>query len=323
MKLLDNKLLRLVSSGEGVFVNLYRLSRSLKCHRDSAKNRLDALVNRGIITMPRCFYRGLFSKLPLFVMGFVDYPPSKEYVDKLKAEPHVTGLFKIRKGEYNLLFFSFFESLFDYKKWQDLRFYQDDSVGGSDSSYVPVEFIFKFDPNDVVRRLVEKNERSYAGAPLDDLSFKIMVHLLKGDFVSINSNYLSKKLSVHHKTVKNRINALIKGGVLDKPACFFPSFLLPPDRLLVITFIETRVSSEFIEHLKKDPHVIMLAKENKGKYTYIAASTHKSIATFTDWSENMRIRFKGVKAADALFVPYENVIKSDFSGLASRLLKIS
>lgn len=322
MDILNTKILRLVCKGEGVFVNLYQLSKKLKCHRSSAKRRVDMILKRKIINPPKCFYNGLYKNLPLFVVDFVNYPVDDRHMNRLIKDKHVVGLFKIRQGEYNLLSLSFFRDILTHKVWEDDVFYRDELVGDSEGIYIPFQFLFKHNVNDIYRRLKQKNERNYVGEPLDDLSYKILIHLLKGDFLSINSNVISKKLEVHYKTVKKRIEKLLKERIIAKPQCYFPNLFSPPGRLLVVTMIETRISPEFGKYLKRDPHVVAFAKINKDQYTHLIISSHNSIATFTEWSENARAMFKEIRAAQVTFIPAENIIKSDFDGLVKYLLNV-
>ncbi|VVB75854.1 Uncharacterised protein [Candidatus Tiddalikarchaeum anstoanum] len=320
MDSLDKSILKLVCSGQGVFVNLYQLSKTLKCHRNSAQSRINDLISRGIILPPFCFYSNILKSYPLFVLGFVNYPVDDNHMNRLVKDYNIVGLFKIRQADYNLLFFGFFKDIVSHKVWEDKLFYQDTSVGDSESIYVPTEFFLKVDFNDLMRRLKEKDERDYIGESLDDLSFNILMRLLNGDFVSINTSFIGKKLGVHRKTVKNRLDLMFKNKIIDNPSCFFPNFFSPPGRLLVVTLIESRVSPQLFSYLKNDPHVVGFAKINKERYTHLLISSHNSIATFTSWSEKARAKFSEIKAAEVIFIPSENVIKSRFDVLTNYLL---
>lgn len=318
MDSVDKKILSYLCLGEGVFINMYKLSKNLNCHRNTVRSRVNSLLEHKIIRPPTCLYNLLFEKLPLMSIDYVNYPLDK--IDKIVQDPNVVGVYKVHEGEYNILTFSFWKNVLAHKVWEEKNFYEDALVGDSEAMYIPTAFIFKMNFNGILPRLIEKNARVFGGQVLDNLSFRILCYLLKGNFLWINEQAIAKKVGVHRRTVKRRISTYFNKNIISSPKCYFYSYFTPPDRLMVLSLFESRNPKLLRTYFKKDPHVMMLTKVNRMEYTHLILSSHNSISTYTNWSDGFRRAFKHVGGQDVIFIPSENILKTDFNPIIKKLL---
>ncbi len=315
----DRQILSQLCLGGGVFVNMHRLSKNLNCHRNTVRSRVRMLLDKRIIHRPRCFYNPLLENRSLISIDFVDCPVSE--VSDVVRKPNVVGVYRIHKGEHNTLILGFWENVLSHKVWEGNYFYKNNSVGGTESVYIPSEFIIKMNFNGILPRLIEKKARVFGSVVLDDLAFKILCYLVRGDFLWINEHAISKKVGVHRKTVKRRISSYFENNIIKKPRCYFHSYFTPPHRLMVVSLFESRNPRFLRTYFKRDPHIIMLAKINHFNYTHLVLSSHNSITTYSKWSDSFQTAFKDIVGGpDVSFVPSENVLKADFDPVIKNLL---
>jgi len=107
-------LLKNICSGNGLDVNLSYLSRHLKRHRNSIRERVRKLLKNGIIDRPIFPFFGLFMEYPLLVSAYADLPDNERVHEWLKNDRNVFAAFRVREGEYNTMLFEFHKSVWHY-----------------------------------------------------------------------------------------------------------------------------------------------------------------------------------------------------------------
>lgn len=112
-------LLRNICSGNGLDVNLSYLSRHLRRHRNSIRERVRNLLSQKIIDRPIIPFFGLFIEYPLLVSAYADLPDSEKVNEWLRRDRNVFAAFRVREGEYNTILFEFHKSVWHYHIWRD------------------------------------------------------------------------------------------------------------------------------------------------------------------------------------------------------------
>ena len=107
-------LLKNICSGNGLDVNLSYLSRHLKRHRNSIRERVRKLLKNGIIDRPIFPFFGLFMEYPLLVSAYADLPDNERVHEWLRNDRNVFATFRVREGEYNTMLFEFHKSVWHY-----------------------------------------------------------------------------------------------------------------------------------------------------------------------------------------------------------------
>ncbi|MEM2153760.1 MAG: Lrp/AsnC family transcriptional regulator [Nitrososphaeria archaeon] len=293
--LLDLRLLENICSGRGLEINIASLSRLLKKHRKTVKERVDMLLSNKIIDRPVAPFKALFHELPLLVISYADLPYDNKIIEWLKEDKNIFAAYRIREGESNMVIFEFHKSVWDYHVWRESivangKIPERGKRAPSHNYYFSNQGIFKYEPS-VGLKLIEEefNKRGYVEineCRLDKVSVEILRCLLKGEGINVNENFLAKELNVSRKTVIKRIEKLHLKGVILKPLCRFPNFFVPPNFLLVLSMIEVRGNkSNIVEDILKDNHISLAYHISNGRYNLLLFQNHKDIEDYLAWED--------------------------------------
>jgi len=300
---LNLDLLKCICQGEGVEVNVNSLSKTFKKHRNTIKMHLNDLIDNRIIDGPAYPLLWTFREYPLLVIARSDLPRSDEVHDFIIEDEHIAGAFNVRDEEYNMLFMEFHEDLFLYEEWRD-RIVQENRIPPREKRYPANSLFFsnrkmiKYQPHSSIgimeRRLKKNGHIDINGARIDPLSFSILKKIMTGEGIRTVENTLSKKLEVHRKTVERRISALMEQGIISKPVCIYPEWLVPPDHILVYYMVEARRSrANIIREIKRDPHIPMALHAHIGGYNLLVFGVFSNVESHFIWEESYENKFPG------------------------------
>ncbi len=120
----------------------------------------------------------------------------------------------------------------------------------------------------------------------NELNLKLLKYLVSGEGVEINISELSKNLSKHRNTIKDRINQLLEHKIINKPQYPFP-WLFKELPLMIISrdnFLRDEKTKHFIEY--NDPiFAAFFFKEEE--HNTMMISFHKNVCTHQQWHEKI------------------------------------
>ena len=300
------KLLREICSGSGVEVNISELSRSLKKHRNTIRDRLEPLFKNEIINKPIYPFYWLYKEYPLMVITRADFPRDEDTNNFIEKDPHIFAAFFKKEEEYNTFIIQHHKNIYGYQQWRDglvkegklppreIRY-------PSESMFFSNQTFIKYNPSHPIHLIeseINKTQGKLNGYKLDALSLQILKKLLYGIGIQTNENYLSEQLGIHRKTIERRISLLLKEKIILKPTCRFPRFVVPPNYTLVISLIEIKKHSDKIEKAwNDDPHVPIILRASTGRYTHLIFSCFYLMEDHLEWQETYDQRFSGCLGA--------------------------
>ena len=97
---LNLKLLSDICSGKGVEVNISELSRLLKKHRNTIRDRIANLFEHRIINKPSYPFFQVYSEYPLMVIARADLPRDEITNKFIEEDPHIFAAFFKKDEEY-------------------------------------------------------------------------------------------------------------------------------------------------------------------------------------------------------------------------------
>ena len=334
--ILDDKLnlriLKLICAGKGVNVNYSYLSKKLKRHRDTIKNQANGLFENNLLAQPVYPFFGQFKVHPLMVIVEADIPLTKDVEKWLAKDDHVFAAYKRRKGGYNLLMILFHRNILRYQLWREslvkskkippraMRY-------PSSASFFSTQMMIKYEPSAsmaVLRKVLE--ERGIVKLndyKIGKLGIDIMDNLAKCEGVRINEDFLAKKLRVNRKTIRTRINKLLKEHMIFKPVCRFPAFFCPPDSVLAISLLEVKnKEKELMAHFKKNPHISMAFRVCSGRYNYLIFEAFENVDDHMNWEHERSNKFPGcIGATDVFYVTPNMMVDMDQQKVSLEVIK--
>ena len=296
---LENKttlqLLELICTGKGVNINISALSKELKKHRNTVKERVKQLINHKIIENPFYPLLWMFNEYPLLVIS-----KDKLYRDErtrtlIEKDPHILAGYFFQEEAYNTLTIQFHEDLYSYHTWSD-NILENEKIIKEEDRYPPNALLFstkrilKYDTT-APFRIIERGFREglikeIGNLELDSLSVNILKLILNGQAIRTNENLLARTLNVNRSTVTRQIQSLLQEGIIGKPTSRFPSIFVPPDFMLIFSLYEVKNRCKEVEgFFKTDSRVPLLIKANTGRYNYFVASTFKTVEDHIKWQE--------------------------------------
>ena len=299
---LNLRVLKEICSGNGVEVNISELSRSLKKHRNTIRDRIEPLFENNIINKPVYPFFWLFKEYPLMVITRADLPRDELTNYFIETDPHIFAAFFKKEEEYNTFIIQYHKDLYGYQQWREglvkegklppreIRY-------PSESMFFSNQAFIKYNPSHPMELIEQHFDSLYTtlnGYKLDTLSLQILKKLLNGIGIQTNENYLSEQLGVHRKTIERRISALIKEKIILEPTCRFPRFVVPPNYALVVSLIEIKKNPNKIEKAwDADPHFPLILRASTGRYTHLIFSCFYLIEDHLKWQETYDQRFPG------------------------------
>jgi|GEM_PF-497020 len=296
------KLLREICSGSGVEINISELSRSLKKHRNTIRDRLEPLFENDIINKPIYPFSWLYQEYPLMVITRADLPRDEITNTFIEKDPHIFAAFFKKEGEYNTFIIQYHKDIYNYQQWRgglvkEGKLPPRETRYPSEATFFSNQTFVKYNPSHLIN-LIENDINKIQGKlndyKLDALSLQILKKLVYGEGIQTNENYLSEQLGIHRKTIERRISLLLKEKIILKPTCRFPRFVVPPNYTLVISLIEIKKHTDKIEKAwNNDHHVPIILRASTGRYTHLVFSCFYLTEDHAEWQETYDQRFSG------------------------------
>lgn len=319
---LNLRILKMICAGEGVSVNYSYLSKKLKKHRDTIRKRVNGLFEHKIINQPIYPFFGQFKIHPLMVLVQADIPFNEQFEKWISTDEHIFAAYKLRRGEYNVLLVLFHRNVLRYQLWRkslvregkipprDIRY-------PSSAEFFSTQMMIKYDPSAAVPILTEIFKKTgkliLNKYKFNSLDLEILENLTHGEGVRINENFLAEKLAINRKTVKQRIDKLLKENMILKPTCRFPAFFCPPDSVMVVSLLEVRKNEEeLVKYFRRDPHISLALQVCSGRYNYLLFEVFEEVADHIKWEHELNTKFGGCfGASDAIYLTPNMMINMD------------
>jgi DNA-binding Lrp family transcriptional regulator len=299
---LNLRLLQEICSGNGLDVNISKLSNNLKKHRNTIRDRIEPLFNNNIIDKPVYPFFWLYREYPLMVITRADLPRDNITKDFIEKDPHIFAAFFKKEEEYNTYIIQYHKDIYSYQQWRDGLVKEGklpprETRYPSESMFFSNQSFIKYKPSHLINLIeidLDKMQWKINDYKFDALSLKILNNLVYGNGIQTNETYLSKKLGVHRKTIERRISLFLKEKIILNPACRFPRFVVPPDYTLVISLIEIKKHPNKLEKAwNDDPHIPIILQASTGRYTHLVFSCFYYNEDYDDWQETYDQRFPG------------------------------
>lgn len=295
-------LLQEICSGNGLEVNLTNLSRRFRRHRNTVRERVRGLLSHGVVDRPVVPFLALFKECPLLVVVYADLPEDKRVSKWIREDANIFGAYRVREGEYNMMLFEFHKDVSSYHVWRDAlvsegKIPERRERAPSSALYLSNELIVKYQPNAAIElieeQFAEEREIEINDYVLDEVALNVLRHLLQGDGIRVNENFLSKRIGVHRSTIRRRISKMEEEGLTHHPLCRFPLFFTPSNFLLVFSMLEVRKPRQFLSDIANDPHVSLAYNISEGRYNLLLFESHMSIENYLLWEKKYENKYPG------------------------------
>ena len=336
LKILNDPLaldiLELITTGKGISVNIFALSKSLGKHRNTIKAQVDALFKHSIINKPVYPFIWLYQDYPLMVISKTDLPRTEKIDRFLKEDEHIFGAFYRRDEVYNTLLIEFHKDLFSYGEWR-----KNIVVGNkippreirypSDTLFFSVKKFVKYQPYSPIyvmeRKLKDGKDLIINNYKMNKLGFQILKNLMMEHGIRTNISFLSKQLNVHRKPIEHRIETLLKEKIISRPTCRFPKFFVPPNQILVYCQMEIMGSwDKIIKAILLDPYVPLAIQANIGRYNLLLFKVFPSVEEEFKWEQRYDERFpNSIGAMKKLFLLPEMTASLDQQKVSLSIIK--
>lgn len=297
---LNLKILKDICSGQGIDINISELSKLLKKHRNTIRDRVNALFEHEIINRPIFPFHWLFFEYPLMVIARADLPRDNLTNRFIENDPHIFAAFFKKDEIYNTFLIEYHKDIDSHQRWRealikDGKLPPRETRYPSDVMYFSNKNFIKYNPGQMMQ-LIENDMDDHGGIinnyKLDRLSIQILKKLVHGEGIRTNEYFLAEKHGIHRKTIERRISKLLEGKIVLLPVCRFPRFLVPPDYTLVLSLVEIRKNpNKIISALQADPHIPIILPASSGRYTHLLFSSFYRIKEHLEWEENLDLRF--------------------------------
>ncbi len=306
----DNlKLLEELVSGNAVSANISELSRILGKHRNTIKNKVEAIFEHNILDQPIYPFHGLYRVYPVLAIVKLDIPDCKDCTEGIikwiTEDPQIFAAFRARQGEYDTLLFTYHENITSYQLWMssipsilEINYGVDEEYSNfkSSTAYFSNQLMVKYNPSTGINLIEQDYERNgglkLRGYELDELDLDIIRCLVNGKGVKTNHTLLCEKTGLHRKTVEKRIDALVEDRLLSPPVCRFPNFFVPPNYLLTYTLVQFRKLDErILNEIIIDPNIPIAIQTIHEKYNMLIFGNHSSLDDHLRWEEKYRTLF--------------------------------
>ncbi|HUV33894.1 MAG TPA: hypothetical protein VMW22_03115 [Candidatus Desulfaltia sp.] len=306
----DNlKLLEELVSGNAVSVNISELSRILGKHRNTIKNKVEAIFRHNILDPPIYPFHGLYRVYPVLAIIKVDIPDCKDctqgIIKWITEDPQIFAAFRSRQGEYDTLLFTYHENITNYQLWMssvpsilEISYGVDEEYSHfkSSTAYFSNQLMVKYNPSTGINLIERDYNRNGSvklrGYELDELDLDIIRCLVNGKGVKTNHTLLCERTGLHRKTVEKRIDLLVQERLLAMPVCRFPNFFVPPNYLLTYTLVQfRRLDERILNEIIIDPSIPIAIQTIHEKYNMLIFGNHSSLDDHLRWEENYRTLF--------------------------------
>ena len=287
-------LLRSLVYGRSVSVNIHRLSKILKKHRNTVRSRVEELFKNRVLNPPNFPFIGLFKEYPLLTLVWAELPYEEKVEKWFREDPNIFAALRSRFSEYNTLLILYHKDITSYQLWREQLITEQrippevSSLPRSSTSFFSNQLRIKYNPNAPIRLLKEEmGKRGHirlSEYEIDKLGFQIIEQLTKGKCIKINENNLSRELKVSRKTVIKYTQELIDKGWISTPVCRFPNFFTPLNYILTIFKLEIRAGKpRFIQNIRNDPHITLAFDVKEGKYNILLFGAFQDLEKELEW----------------------------------------
>lgn len=299
---LNLKILSDICSGEGVDVNISELSRSLKKHRNTIRDRVNNLFEYEIINKPIYPFFYLYKEYPLMVLARADLPRDNQTKSFIENDPNIFAAFFKKDEEYNTFIIEYHKDISSHQKWRDSlisngKLPPRETRYPADIMYFSNKNFIKYHPEHMIKLIEEDKEKHHGiinNLKLDKLSIEILTELANGKGLQTNEHFLAEKYGIHRKTIERRIKKLLEKRIILPPTCRFPRLLVPPDYTLVVTLVELKKKPEkLMKAWQADPHIPIMIPASTGRYTHLLFCSFYRIRDHLAWEENYDQMFPG------------------------------
>jgi hypothetical protein len=208
---MDNlKLLEELVSGNAVSVNISELSRILGKHRNTIKNKVEAIFEHNILDQPIYPFHGLYRVYPVLAIVKLDIPDCKDCTEGIikwiTEDPQIFAAFRARQGEYDTLLFTYHENITNYQLWMssipsilEINYGVDEEYSNfrSSTAYFSNQLMVKYNPSTGINLIEQDYKRNgglkLRGYELDELDLDIIRCLVNGKGVKTNHTLLCEK----------------------------------------------------------------------------------------------------------------------------------
>ena len=298
---LNLQILENICSGNGVEVNISELSRILKKHRNTIRDRIENLFKYEIIHRPIYPFFWLYREYPLMVIARADLPRDEQTKKFIEEDPHIFAAFFKKDEQYNTFLIEFFKNIDHHQTWRE-EVIRENKIPPRDIRY-PADIMYfntnflKYNPAHMVQLIEEDMEILHNvlnNYELDNLSLQILKKLVYGIGIKTNEHFLAENLGVHRKTIERRIDRLIESKIVLPSVCRFPRLLVPPEYNLVFSLVEIkRNTDKILSAWLADPHIPLILKAGTGRYTHLIFLSFSRIRDHLKWEEDFDQRFPG------------------------------
>lgn len=299
---LNQQLLSDICSGYGVQVNINELSRLLKKHRNTIRERVNQLFQHSIISKPVYPFSWLYKEYPLMIIERADLPRDEMTGKFIEEDPHIFAAFFKKDEEYNTLLIEYHKDLYSHLLWSDAviregKLPPQETRYPTDAMFFSNQTFIKYNPEHLITLIevdYDKIQRKLNGYEIDTVSLQILKRLMNGEGIQTNEYVLAERLHIHRKTVERRIQSFLNENIISPPVCRFPRFLVPPDYTLVISLVELKKKPAQIEKAwQNDPHIPLVLRASTGRYTHLVFSSFYWIKEHIAWEEKYNQDFPG------------------------------
>lgn len=127
--------------------------------------------------------------------------------------------------------------------------------------------------------------------PNDPIDLMLLRSICSGHGVEINIAYLSRKLGKHKKTIRERVRALLKHRIIDRPVFPFKA-LFSEYPLLVISYSDLPYDDKTVRWLKEDKNVFAAYRVREGESNTVIFEFHKDVWDYHLWREAIAVEGK-------------------------------
>jgi DNA-binding Lrp family transcriptional regulator len=120
----------------------------------------------------------------------------------------------------------------------------------------------------------------------DATNLMILRRVCSGQGVEISLTALSKMLRSHKNTVRARVAALLRYGIVDRPVFPFKA-LFQEYPLLVISYADLPYDEKTVEWLKNDRNVFAAYRVREGESNIVIFEFHKDVWDYHLWREKI------------------------------------
>ncbi|MEW6069648.1 MAG: hypothetical protein AB1485_03445 [Candidatus Thermoplasmatota archaeon] len=292
---LNLNLLENLCSGVGVSVNISKLARDLRKHRNTIKEEVRNLFEHRIVNPPVYPFSYLYEEYPLIVVARADFPRDKRTENFIVNDKHIFAAYHIRDEEYNTFLIEFHKDMHIYQMWKD-SIIREKKITHTETRHpthtwlLSGKLIIKYKPYDPIyvmeKEFKERGSLELNGYDFRELSFQILKKMLLGDAIRTNEHLLAEKLNVHRRTIERRISEFLKKKIILNHCCRFPNFFVPPEYILVFSLLEIKSSkSEILKAIGLDPHITLAFVVGAGRYNVVIFGAFSTVEEHFRWEE--------------------------------------